>query len=164
MSDQEFESRQIRLREAAKLTDLKRIEAIRDQYADLPPLTDDVVSEVVRQRNEDNYKIFKKSHQRRIIKTIASPAVDEIIHNMHSALQDREESQAWFWSSVEELERKAIEEIKSQGHDPGERDVLIKMLELMLDEIRESEIDECFRAVFSPPYDLPGHRKSEDEE
>lgn len=99
----------------------------------------------------DRYRIFTQPHHRRLMRMVATPHIDRIVDTLRSALGDREEAELWFRSTLRDLRESVLKEIKSQSDgDSYEREVMLSMIEIMLDEFNSKLIDECFEGFFNP--------------
>ena len=98
----------------------------------------------------DPYRIFRQPHHRRLMKHIANQHIDRIVDVMRSALNDRDEAELWFRSSIGELKREVLAEMQRRDDTNYELEVMLAMMDIMLDEFDSRPIDECFKITFEP--------------
>ena len=98
------------------------------------------------------YSIFARPYQRRLMMSVSSPDVDDVVHILNHALNDREEAELRFWSAIDDLRRQVRQQLKNE--DLEDTETMVKVFDCMFDEMGDHHIDECFRKVFEPPVPL----------
>ena len=97
----------------------------------------------------DRYDIFIRAYQKRLMRNMSTPAIDRVVDLMNDVLNEREEIQMRFRSSITDLREAVIKQAEYDDWDDGQ--ILVKVLELMFDEMMELHIDDCFAKTFEPP-------------